>query len=126
MAPNTETESAMPSILQRMITVRKDTPHLVEKQKTDAALGVIRRELLEGKRGPGGGGYVVDNADLLWITSTGQLHAWRYPEPPYRGWWHSYAAPLPTWGWEHSGVGRTTDLVNQRFYWPILLENKSK
>ena len=46
---NRELARALPSMLQRTTDFLKDTPQLVEKQKTDVALRKIRRELVEGR-----------------------------------------------------------------------------
>ena len=52
-------------MLQKTTTLLNDAPQLIEKQNTDAALGVVRRESLEEKRRPDGGVCLVDDGDLL-------------------------------------------------------------
>ena len=87
-------------------------PQSLNPSKTDVGLGKIRRELLERKRGPGGGGYVMDDEDLLWATSTGETSSLAMPqtlEPLMLALVHSTYA--------HPRGGRGTALINQRFYW---------
>ena len=72
MAANGDYKTFLPSMLQRATTRPRDTPRQVKKQETDVRLGRIRRKLLERKRGSGGGGYVMDDEDLLWAISTGE------------------------------------------------------
>ena len=87
---------------------------LVEKQKVDAALVTNRRELLEGKQGPVRGGCVVDD-ELLWATSTEEPPRLAIPRALVTG-----ILLLAHGTYAHSGVGRTTGHVNQRFYWQPL------
>ena len=105
IAVNGETESAMPTMIQRTTTLLKDTPQLE----------TIRRELLEGKGGHGGGGYVVYNVDLLWITSIREIPCLAIPRTLVPG-----VLALVHSTYAHPRVGITTALVNQRLYWPIL------
>ena len=91
----------------------RDTAQLVDAQKQDPTLRLLRNQLEAGQAE--GTDYVLADDHLLWHAPRGRMYAIAVPQqlvPAVLALIHG------TYG--HPGVARTTILIERKYHWPTL------
>ena len=120
-APSAEYPGPLPSMIDQVAEVLRDTPRLAQRQREDARLGpIVGRLRGDGDRQTPEGtvNYVLDDNHLLWSTPQGEAPKLAIPRALVPG---VLALVHSTYG--HPGVARTLLLVKGKYAWPTVAQD---
>ena len=120
-AEYSEYPGPLPTMVDQVAEVLRDTPRLVQRQREDARLGPIWGRLRgrgDRQSPEGTANYVLDGNDLLWSVPRGETPKLAIPRALVPG---VLALVLSTYG--HPGVARTLLLNKGEYGWPTVAQD---